>query len=45
MAKRRFLKKDPALKNNNRRRVLLKRIHQRVLQRRKHFQNAQLLAD
>jgi hypothetical protein len=42
MARRRFFKRSKLMKNNNRRRVLLKRIHQRVLHRRKTYQNAEL---
>ena len=37
MKKNRFFKKGVKLKNNNRRRVMLKRMHQKVLQRRKLF--------
>lgn len=37
MKRRKFMKKDLALKNNNRRRLMLKRMHQKVLQRRKHY--------
>jgi len=37
MKKNRFMKKGIKLKNNNRRRLMLKRCHQKVLQRRKLF--------
>ena len=35
MKRNRFIKKPTRLKNNNRRRLMFKRAHQRVLQRRK----------
>jgi len=37
MKKNRFMKKGTPLKNNNRRRMMIKRSHQKVLQRRKLF--------
>jgi hypothetical protein len=37
MKKNRFMRKGTKLKNNNRRRMMLKRCHQKVLQRRKLF--------
>jgi len=37
MRRNRFFNKGIKLKNNNRRRVMLKRMHQKVLQRRKLF--------
>ncbi len=37
MKKTRLLKQGSKLKNNNRRRLMLKRVHQKVLQRRKHY--------
>lgn len=37
MKRNRFVKRTTKLKNNNRRRLMFKRAHQRVLQRRKLF--------
>lgn len=45
MRKTKFLKRRTPLKNNNRRRLLLKRAHQKVLQRRKMFINDELFTD
>ncbi len=42
MKKNRFMKKGVKLKNNNRRRLMLKRGHQKVLQRRKLFVTSDL---
>ena len=42
MKKNRFMKKGIKLKNNNRRRLMLKRCHQKVLQRRKLFVNSDM---
>ena len=37
MKRSRFMKKGITLKNNNRRRLMLKRVHQKVLQRSKQY--------
>jgi hypothetical protein len=42
MKKNRFMRKGTTLRNNNRRRMLIKRGHQKVLQRRKLFVTSDL---
>ncbi len=42
MKKNRFMRKGTKLKNNNRRRMMLKRCHQKVLQRRKQFMSSDI---
>ncbi len=45
MKKNRLLKKGRTLKNNNRRRLMLKRAHQKVLKRRKMYSNYEMFTD
>ncbi len=42
MKRNKLFRKEIKLKNNNRRRVMLKRTHQKVLQRRKLFVTSEL---
>lgn len=45
MKRNRFMNRSVKLKNNNRRRLMLKRAHQKVLMRRKLFINDELFTD
>lgn len=45
MKKNKFMKKGRTLKNNNRRRTMLKRSHQKVLKRRKMYHSYDMFTD
>lgn len=45
MKRNRFINRGTRLKNNNRRRLMLKRSHQKILQRRKLFINDELFTE